>query len=127
MSVHKKEIKEIEPKDAFTILEKNRDDPDYVVMDVRTPEEYDDGHVEDALLLNIKSKDFEDELEGMDKNKKYFVYCKTGRRSDKAVNLMNKHGFTEIYHIVGGIEKWKAKRLPIETWILNDVVFKVFQ
>ncbi len=118
MSVHKggkKEIKEIEPKDAFTLLEKNRDNPDYVVLDVRTPEEYDKGHIENALLLNIKSEDFENEFEQMDKNKKYFIYCKTGRRSDKVASLMNKYGFSEIYHIAGGFEKWKLKRLPIET------------
>ncbi len=118
MSVHKsskKEFEEIEPKEAFTILEKNRDNPDYVILDVRTPEEYDKGHIENALLLNSKTSDFEDELERMDKTKKYFVYCRTGKRSDKAANLMNKHGFKEIYHIDGGIEKWKAKRLPVET------------
>ncbi len=117
MSVGKsgrKEINEIEPKDAFTMLEKNRNNPDFVVLDVRTPEEYEEGHIENAFLLNIKSKDFEDELEKMDKNRKYFVYCRTGRRSDKAAGLMVKHGFTEIYHIEGGIEKWKAKRLPME-------------
>lgn len=110
----KKEFEEIEPKEAFTILEKNRDNPDLVVLDVRTPEEYEKGHIEDANLLNVKSRDFENELEKMDKNKKYFVYCKAGIRGCKAVELMEKHGYSEVHNIAGGIDKWKAKRLPVE-------------
>jgi rhodanese-related sulfurtransferase len=109
----KKEFEEIEPKEAFTILEKNKDNPDFVILDVRTPEEYDEGHIEDANLLNVKSRDFENELEKMDKNKKYFVYCKAGVRGCKAVELMEKHGYGEVHNIAGGIDKWKAKRLPV--------------
>ena len=118
MSIFKKntknDIEEIEPKEAFTILEKNKNDPNYVPLDVRTPKEYDEGHIENATYLNIKSKDFEAELDKLDNNKKYFVYCKSGKRSSKGINLMKKHGFNEIYNITGGIDKWKSKRLPIE-------------
>lgn len=110
----KKGFEEIEPKDAFNILEKNKDNPDLVVLDVRTPEEYDEGHIEDAYLLNIKSKDFEDELEKMDKDKTYFVYCKAGIRGCKATDLMENHGYKEVHNISGGIDKWKSKRLPVE-------------
>lgn len=110
----KKHFEEIEPKEAFTILEKHRDDPDYIPLDVRTPEEFKDGHVENALFLNLKSGDFEDELDRLDKNRKYFVYCGRGPRSEKACGLMKKHGFNEIYKITGGFEKWKSKRLPVE-------------
>ena len=111
---NKKEYEDIEPKDVFTILEKHRNDPDYVPFDARTPKEYNEGHVENAILLNVKSNDFEDELEKLDKNKNYFVYCKAGRRSEKASKLMEKHGFKNIYNIIGGFDKWKAKRLPVE-------------
>ncbi|WP_424356385.1 rhodanese-like domain-containing protein [Methanobacterium sp. MBAC-LM] len=114
MSAHRKEFEEIEPKEVFTILEKHRDDPDFVVMDVRTPEEYDEGHIENAYLLNFKSGSFEDELENMDKNKKYYVYCRTGRKSRKAVELMEKRGYSEAHSVIGGIDKWKRSRLPVE-------------
>ena len=114
MSAHKKEFEEIEPKEVFTILEKHRDDPDFVVMDVRTPEEYDEGHIENAYLLNFKSGSFEDELENMDKNKRYYVYCRTGRKSRKAVELMEKRGYSEAHSVIGGIDKWKRSRLPVE-------------
>ncbi|MEN6293255.1 MAG: rhodanese-like domain-containing protein [Methanobacterium sp.] len=114
MSTHKKEFEEIEPKEVFTILEKHRNDPDFVILDVRTPEEYDDGHIENAYLLTFKSGSFENELGKMDKNKKYFVYCRTGRKSRKAVELMKKRGYMEAHSIIGGVDKWKRNRLPVE-------------
>ncbi len=110
----KKGYEDIEPKEAFTILEKNRNNPEYVALDVRTPEEYEIGHIEKAELINVHSKGFEGELEKLDKNKHYFVYCKGGRRGQKAVKLMDKHGFKNIYNIIGGFDKWKSKRLPVE-------------
>lgn len=109
-----KGFKDIEPKDAFTMLEKKRNDPDYVALDVRTPQEYEEGHIENAEFLNVKSKDFEDELKKLDKDKHYLVYCKTGRRGKKAAELMKKQGFKNLYNIIGGFDKWKSKRLPFE-------------
>lgn len=110
----KKGFEDIEPKEAFTILEKHRGNPDYVPLDVRTQKEYEEGHVENASFLDLQSGNFEEELEKLDKNKKYIVYCRSGRKSVKASNLMKKHGFKEIYNMVGGFEKWKSKRLPVE-------------
>ena len=109
----KKDIEEMEPKEAFTEIEKHRNNPDFVVLDVRTPEEYEIEHLNNAKILNVRSGKFEDELEKMDKNKEYFIYCKAGRRSRKAAELMQKHGFTRVVNITGGISKWKSKRLPV--------------
>lgn len=113
-NIGKSEFKEIEPKEVFTILEKHRGNPDFVVLDVRTPEEYEKGHIENAHLLNAKSDSFEDEIGKMDKNRKYFVYCRTGRKSRKAVELMQKSGYKEAHSIIGGMDKWKRRRLPVE-------------
>ncbi len=109
-----KEFRDIEPKEAFTILEKHRDDNNYVLLDIRTPKEYNEGHIENAHLLDIKSSDFEEKLKNMDKDKEYIIYCKSGMRSDKASKIMTKHGFKNVTNIIGGINKWKSKRLPIE-------------
>ncbi len=109
----KKEVEEIEPKEAFTEIEKHRDDPDYVILDVRTPKEYAKEHLENANNIDVNSSDFEDEVEKLDKNKKYIVYCKAGVRGCKAVDLMKKHDFKEVNNITGGIDKWKSKRLPV--------------
>lgn len=109
----KKEIENIEPKEAFTLIEKHRNDPDLVILDVRTPEEYQKDHLENARLLDIKSKDFEEKLEKMDKDKDYIVYCRVGRRGMIALDLMKKHGYKNVMNITGGIEKWKKNRLPV--------------
>jgi rhodanese-related sulfurtransferase len=111
----KKDIEEVEPKEAFTVIEKHRDDPDFVVLDVRTPLEYQEGHLENAKLLEVTSQDFEDELDKMDIEKEYYVYCKAGRRSLKAIELMKEHGYLKVTNIIGGIDKWKSKRLPVTT------------
>lgn len=109
----KKGVEEIEPKEAFIEIEKHRNNPDFVIIDARTPEEYSLGHIENAHLLNAQAEDFENKLEKMDKEKKYFVYCKAGRRGNKVVNFMKQHGYKEVHNIAGGIDKWKSKRLPV--------------
>ncbi len=112
-SSSKKGITELEPKEAFTEIEKHHNDPDLVILDVCRPNEYQKEHLEGAKLLDVKSNEFEDELEKMDKQKEYFVYCKTGKRGCKAVKLMEKHGYKKVINIAGGIDKWKSKRLPV--------------
>jgi rhodanese-related sulfurtransferase len=64
-----------------------------VVIDVRTPMEYADGHVEGSLNLDVESGTFESSLESLDKELTYLVYCRSGRRSAIAANLMRERGF----------------------------------
>ncbi|MDD1774400.1 MAG: rhodanese-like domain-containing protein [Methanobacterium sp.] len=109
----KKGIEEMEPKEAFKEIEKHHNDPGFIVLDVRTPPEYQQEHLENAKLLDVKSSGFEEELEKMDKDKKYFVYCKAGVRGCNAVEKMHEHGFKNVTNIKGGIDKWKTKRLPV--------------
>lgn len=110
----KKNYKDVEPKDAFTILEKHRGDPNYIPLDVRTPQEYGEGHIENSQLLDVNSPHFEEDVKKMDKDKIYYIYCRSGVRSKKAAKIMGKQGFKDIYNIIGGFEKWKGKRLPFE-------------
>ena len=109
----KKVIDEIEPEEAYIVIKKENYNPNFIILDVRTHNEYKQEHLKSAHLLNVKSPNFEDELDGMDKNKKYFVYCRRGKRGIIACNLMKKHGYNEVYNITGGINKWKSKKLPV--------------
>lgn len=93
---------------------KNENNPDNVILDVRTPEEYSEGHVKNSKLINVFSDNFEDEVSKLDKSKTYFVYCKSGVRSNKASNIMTDLGFEKIYNILGGIEGWQMNNLPVE-------------
>jgi rhodanese-related sulfurtransferase len=82
--------------------------PPLTVLDVRTADEFNSGHIEGALNLDFKSPDFEKELRALDKEKPYLVHCARGNRSAKARDAMKKLGFTKIYHITDGFESWKA-------------------
>lgn len=102
----------VSPQEAYSLIQKNNDNPNFVILDVRTPKEFAGGHLEDAVNLDYYSKTILDDLDRLDKNKTYLVYCRTGRRSGKTFNFMKDLGFQEVYHMVGGITRWKDEGLP---------------
>ncbi|AEA46376.1 rhodanese-like domain-containing protein [Archaeoglobus veneficus] len=106
-------VKNISPVEAFELIQKNKGNPDFVILDVRTPEEFSQGHIENAINVNYYSKTFENELNRLDKNKTYLVYCRTGHRSGLAVEVMKELGFKKVYNMMGGIAEWEAKGLPV--------------
>jgi len=80
------------------------------IIDVRTPEEYKEGYIEGATLIDIYNKDFMDNLMKLDKNKNYYVYCRSGGRSSKACSVMSQSGFTgELYNLEGGMMEWEGE------------------
>jgi rhodanese-related sulfurtransferase len=84
------------------------------LIDVRTVEEYAEGHIEGALNLDINNAGFEENVKMLDPKKEYVVYCASGVRSGKAADIMRKDGFTSVYTLSGGIKTWKEKGLPLE-------------
>tara|TARA_B100000809_G_C15140146_1_gene532754 strand:+ start:487 stop:870 length:384 start_codon:yes stop_codon:yes gene_type:complete len=76
------------------------------VLDVRTPEEWAVGTIENATKMNFFDADFAEQLNGLDKNKAVYVYCKSGGRSGKATKKMKEMGFTTVYNLNGGIGAW---------------------
>ena len=79
-----------------------------VVLDVRTPEEYAGGHLENAINIDYKADSFRDRLGTLDKNKPYLVYCRTGKRSSESVKIMHDLGFTNVINLTGGITQWQS-------------------
>jgi len=79
------------------------------LIDVRTPDEFSEGHLKNALNIDINGDDFEKQLQTLDKNAPVYVYCRSGGRSTKAVEQMKQMGFREIYELEGGILSWKDK------------------
>ena len=106
-------VKDITPTEAYELVQKNKGNPNFVIVDVRTQAEFDEERIEGALLIDYYLPNFEDELKKLDKKKTYLVYCRTARRSDDAVLIMKKMGFREVYNMVGGIVGWKAAKLPL--------------
>lgn len=77
-----------------------------VLIDVRTPDEYAEGHIPNALNINFNAPDFAEQMEKMDKSKIYLVYCRSGARSGRAADLMSSSGFNTIYTLQGGVLGW---------------------
>ena len=85
------------------------------VIDVRTPEEFEKGHLENSININWNSDDFKNQIAKLEKTKPVFVYCLSGGRSSSAANQMRADGFKEVYELNGGIMKWRASNLPETT------------
>lgn len=81
-----------------------------VLVDVRTIEEYQAGHIPHARLLDVQQPAFMDSLKTLDKNKTYLLYCRSGKRSQKVVNLLKENGFKRVYHLKGGYSNWKGDK-----------------
>ena len=84
-----------------------------ISLDVRTAGEFAEGHLVNALNINVESGNFEAEIANLDKNATYAVYCRSGRRSAVAVDLMKKAGFKNLYNLDGGVIDWSASGLPL--------------
>lgn len=87
---------------------------DLVVLDIRTPEEYAAGHLANAVNIDYYADDFEDQLQQLDLEVPYVMYCNSGNRSSNALPVMDTLGFVEVYELDGGIQAWYTAGLPIE-------------
>jgi len=99
------------PPGAF--YKKIQSTPNAVILDVRTEKEAANGRVPNAILLNYREDQFEKQIEALDKDKVYFVYCGDGVRSDQAIDIMEKLGFKRYYNLIGGFKAWKADGLDV--------------
>lgn len=97
--------------DVNSYSEKIKATPNAQILDVRTPEEYATGHIENSDNVNFLSDSFVLRTDKYDKTKPVFVYCKSGGRSAKAADKLAELGFTTIYNLEGGILKWEAAGL----------------
>ena len=77
------------------------------LIDVRTPEEYEQGHLQNSALINFRLADFKDQLSKLDKDQPVMVYCAVGGRSNKTRLMLVEMGFKEIYELEGGFNAWK--------------------
>jgi thioredoxin len=89
--------------------------PGAPLIDVRTPGEFSQGHLKNAINYDISESGFESQIASLDKLKPVLVYCLTGSRSTYAVRYMQSIGFKEVYELNGGMMKWRAANLPETT------------
>ena len=79
---------------------------DVQLIDVRTPAEFAEGHIENAKNIDFYSANFDLQIDALDKSIPVILYCKSGRRSAKCVSKLNLKGFKVIYDLQGGINHW---------------------
>ena len=107
---------------AATVIEANAasdfvsEHEDAVILDVRTPFEYEMSHITGSVNVDVQDASFEDKVAGLDPNKKYIVHCAknpSGGRSSRALESMQKLGFKNLYSLEGGFVAWKDAELPL--------------
>ena len=86
--------------------------PDVVVLDIRTPEEFNAGHIAGAVNIDYFAADFADRIAGLDPAKTYVLHCKSGGRSDRSLPLLRASNITNVHHLEAGFDGWKAAGLP---------------
>ena len=100
---------DISVEKARDMIQKNRDNERFVVLDVRTPREYRQGHIPGAVLLDIRAAAFKTDLGRLERENTYLVHCARGGRSAKAIALMKQLGFKKVHHMPGGMNAWQAQ------------------
>lgn len=86
---------------------------DIQLIDVRTPEEYAQGHLKNSVNINYYDNTFTEEMNKLDKSKELYIYCRSGGRSGKASKQLEKMGFTKVYDLQGGIINWGNNNLEL--------------
>lgn len=84
-------------------ISKYESTPNAVLIDVRTPAEFNAGHIQGAINVDYENTNFESEVKKLDASKTYFIYCRSGNRSSKSMVIMKNSGIKNIYDLQGGI------------------------
>ncbi len=105
---------DLDPNAASVMIQENKNNSNFVLLDVRTLGEYNQSHIEGSLHLDYQSRDFEKKVNELDKDKIYLVYCRSGMRSGASIDIMSKLGFKNLYNMAGGIMGWENCGLPVK-------------
>ncbi len=89
-------------------------DKNGVIIDLRTTDEMNKGFIKGAVQLDFSAENSEKEIDKLDKNKTYYIYCQGGVRSAKAAEYMGKHDFKRVYNFEKGFSEWVKKGFPVE-------------
>lgn len=104
-------IRTVAADDARTIIETGGDD--LVVLDIRTPEEFAEGHLEGAVNIDFYAPDFAQQLAELDPETDYVLYCRSDNRSGQAMPVLEDLGFASVAEVDGGILAWEQAGLPV--------------
>ncbi len=106
-------MQQVSANEAYQLIQQRRNDPDFVILDIRTPQEFVAGHIQGAVNIDFYAPTFQQELSQLPKDKAYLVYCNSGNRSGQAMPIFRELGFQEVYELRGGIQAWYAAGFPL--------------
>lgn len=95
--------------EAFAIIQKLKNDTNFIILDLRTQAMYDEEHIENAIVRDVFSGGFDTWVSKLNKEKIYLLYCTRGHRSSIALEKMRQMGFKNLYHLYQGIIEWKKQ------------------
>lgn len=101
--------KNVDPKAAQALIA----DQKATVLDIRTPEEFAEGHIPNAKNVDFFSKSFRETLAKLDKDAPIVMHCQSGGRSGQALPIFKEMGFTKVFHMNGGFSAWSKAGLPV--------------
>jgi len=104
-------MKELSQKDWAAQL---NEDENSLLLDVRTEEEFSEGYIPNAKQLDIfKAQEFVAEVNNLDKSKNFYVYCRSGKRSAQACQILNQLGVENTYNLEGGFMDWQGEKATL--------------
>jgi rhodanese-related sulfurtransferase len=103
----------VSAKEAADLLDEHDGDDKFAILDIRTPGEFQSSHLAKSIPIDFYSPTFADQLNRLDKTKTYLVYCRTGNRSTKSLQIFKKLKFQKVYHMTFGISDWKYKGFAV--------------
>lgn len=107
------QITSVSPAQAAGIIEQNAGNAGFVILDIRTPEEYGAGKIEGSINVDFYAADFRQQLDALDKDTHYLVYCNSGNRSGQSLPVFQDLGFAEVDNLSSGISGWYDEGYPV--------------
>ena len=106
-------IENISAKTAAGLIQENLSNPDFIILDIRTPREFDAGHIAGARNIDFYAKTFAQEVRSLDREKTYLIYCRSGNRSGQLMGALEKMHFKKVFHMRSGLVDWVGQGLKL--------------
>ncbi|MDY0204962.1 MAG: rhodanese-like domain-containing protein [Desulfovibrio desulfuricans] len=104
----------LSPLEAQKLIEANKDNQKFVIIDLRSKSEFDESHIEGAILVHYYATNFKRIISRLDTDSKILLYCQKGRQSPLALRALEKMRFSDVYILDGGFDAWVDAGLPTE-------------
>jgi len=108
-------IENISARTAAGLIQENLSNPDFIILDIRTPREFDAGRIAGAVMLDFYSKTFVQDFQNLDRNNTYFIYCRSGNRSGQLMKAVGDLGFKKIYNLERGLVDWVGQGFELKS------------